>query len=107
MHNGLIMKTLQQRLGVDRASKIQVDTVERYQGQEREVILFSFGSGHGAAAESDAAFLADAKRLNVAVTRARSRVYCFAALDLLGVAARSRHCPGLKHLESFFASFPK
>ncbi|WP_413613241.1 DEAD/DEAH box helicase [Bdellovibrio sp. HCB-110] len=71
---GLVNATLQNRLGVDEASKVLVDTVERFQGQEREAIFLSFGSA--GAAEDELSFLSDPKRLNVSITRAKSRFYC-------------------------------
>ncbi|MEJ7592065.1 MAG: AAA domain-containing protein [Planctomycetaceae bacterium] len=105
MHNGAIIRALQSSFGVELASRIQVDTVERYQGQEREVILFSFGTTPKKSADVD--FLGDAKRLNVAVTRARSRVYCFASDTF--TKAFAAQMPDEQtpkgHLASFFASF--
>ncbi len=48
---------------------LSVDTVDRFQGGEREVIILSL-------ARSDAvtSFLADPKRLNVSLSRARSKL---------------------------------
>lgn len=71
---GIVNSTLQNRLGVEEASKIQVDTVERFQGQEKEAIFFSCGSSGANQDELD--FLSDSKRLNVSITRAKSRFYC-------------------------------
>lgn len=102
MQNGAINQALQQKFGVEVASQIQVDTVERYQGQEREVILFSFGSDQGRPSKGDMSFIGDAQRLNVAVTRARSRLYCFASEELAGLR-NSKNAKGV--LPSFFASF--
>lgn len=71
---GIINASLQNRFGVDTASKILVDTVERFQGQEREAIFLSLGvSGQS---EEELRFLSDPRRLNVSVTRARSRFFC-------------------------------
>lgn len=71
---GIVNAILQNRLGVEQASKVLVDTVERFQGQEREAIFLSFGSSN--ANEDELKFLSDPKRLNVSITRARSRFYC-------------------------------
>lgn len=71
---GIVNATLQNRLGVDQASKVLVDTVERFQGQEREAIFLSFGSS--GIAQDELRFLSDPKRLNVSITRAKSRFYC-------------------------------
>lgn len=105
MHNGAIIRALQSSFGVEQASRIQVDTVERYQGQEREVILFSFGTTPKKSADVD--FLGDAKRLNVAVTRARSRFYCFASDNFANAFAGQTPDEQTPkgHLASFFQSF--
>lgn len=71
---GKINAALQDKLGVGEASKVLVDTVERFQGQEREAIFLSFGTS--ANSSGDLSFLTDARRLNVSITRAKSRFYC-------------------------------
>ncbi|AFY01042.1 DEAD/DEAH box helicase [Bdellovibrio bacteriovorus] len=71
---GKVNAALQNKLGVGEAAKVLVDTVERFQGQEREAIFLSFGTS--ASSSGDLNFLADARRLNVSVTRAKSRFYC-------------------------------
>ncbi len=55
--------------GRDNLHSLSVDTVDRFQGGEREVIILSL-------ARSDAvtSFLADPKRLNVSLSRARSKL---------------------------------
>ena len=62
--------------------KIAVDTVERFQGQEREIILLSFGADDERPKVEDKVFLGDGRRLNVSVTRAKSRFYCFSSKNL-------------------------
>ncbi len=54
--------------------KLVVDTVERMQGQEREVILVSFATASPKFAAQMAAFLFKPQRLNVAVTRPRTKL---------------------------------
>lgn len=51
---------------------IDVDTVERYQGGERDIILVSLVK-----TERAGDFLSDARRLNVTLTRARRQLYLF------------------------------
>ncbi|MEW6348158.1 MAG: AAA domain-containing protein [Thermodesulfobacteriota bacterium] len=51
------------------AKKISVDTVDRFQGGEREVIILSL-----ARSDNVTSFLADRKRLNVSLSRARSKL---------------------------------
>jgi DNA replication ATP-dependent helicase Dna2 len=74
-----------------------VDTVERVQGQEREVILLSLAVGDPAASEARGTFFLTRNRLNVALSRARSKaivigsIGAFRALpmDPEGLAAAS------------------
>ena len=54
--------------------KLVVDTVERMQGQERDVILVSFATASPKFAAQMADFLFQPQRLNVAVTRPRSKL---------------------------------
>lgn len=80
---GAVCATLQQTLNSEVFSKITVDTVERLQGQEKEVIFFSLGTPLNPKRPDEFKqqldFLSDVRRLNVAVTRAKSRFYCFAS----------------------------
>lgn len=82
-HAGAICAKLQEKLGLEDAQKITVDTVERFQGQEREAMVFSFGVERNTAKPDTKEFLGDGRRLNVAVTRARSRFYCLAPKTLI------------------------
>jgi DNA replication ATP-dependent helicase Dna2 len=58
----------------DLLRKLVVDTVERMQGQEREVILVSFATASPKFAAQVADFLFQPQRLNVAVTRPRTKL---------------------------------
>ena len=66
-----IRERLEERLG-QRAWDIDVDTVERYQGGERDIILVSLVK-----TERAGDFLSDLRRLNVTVTRARKKLILF------------------------------
>jgi DNA replication ATP-dependent helicase Dna2 len=56
------------------AGHLVVDTVERMQGQEREVIIVSFATASAKFAAQMADFLFQPQRLNVAVTRPRTKL---------------------------------
>ncbi|MFO1434180.1 MAG: AAA domain-containing protein [Candidatus Competibacteraceae bacterium] len=59
-----------------------VDTVERFQGSERELILISFGLGDPDLIQREEEFLFQKERINVAITRARAKVVLFVTRDL-------------------------
>lgn len=51
-----------------------VDTVEKLQGKERDVVIVSYGVADAEYAEAEAHFLLSKNRFNVAVTRARRKL---------------------------------
>jgi DNA replication ATP-dependent helicase Dna2 len=77
---------------------ITVDTVDRFQGAERQVILFTLGGRVAPGAAHDGLqsrgneFLADPHRLNVALTRAQRK------LVVIGDRRRSEEIPVLRRL---------
>ena len=60
-----------------------VDTVERYQGQERDVIIASFGIGDPDLIRGEDEFLYSLNRFNVLVSRARAKVIVLLTQSLL------------------------
>lgn len=76
----LLRRTLEES---DVFNKIVVDTVERMQGQEREVILVSFTTASPKFAAQVADFLFSPNRLNVAVTRPRSKLILVGSHEML------------------------
>lgn len=83
----LIKKELE-RTGIDDLLRISVDTVERYQGSERDVIIYSFCVNTSAQlmllpnlTEENGAVID--RKLNVVLTRARKRIVITGNPDLL------------------------
>jgi len=64
---------LRQRLA---GTGVSVDTVERFQGGERDIMILSFVRPRGTG------FVFDERRLNVAITRARRKLVLVAHPDL-------------------------
>lgn len=60
-----------------------VDTVERFQGGERDVILVSFGIGDPDLISREEDFLFQRQRINVAISRARAKAVLLLSRDLL------------------------
>lgn len=77
---------------------LTIDTVERIQGQEREVVILSMAAGDPAEAKRGTAFHLSLNRLNVALSRARTKAilvgssHAFRALpkDAIGLRMASR-----------------
>jgi DNA replication ATP-dependent helicase Dna2 len=96
---GRAVRSALQQKSVPGIEQIAVDTVDRIQGQEREVVVISLATGDPDQARSrNGAFHLSENRLNVAVSRARSKVvlvasrHAFAAMpaDPAGLRAASR-----------------
>ena len=83
----LIRKELQAK-GIPALNEISVDTVERYQGSERDVILYSFCVNHRYQLKflpnltEENGVLID-RKLNVALTRARKRLVMMGVPEIL------------------------
>ena len=63
-----------------------VDTVDRMQGQEREVVIMSFATSDPEFAFRLRGFLFQPQRLNVAATRPRTKLVLVASPELLTLA---------------------
>ena len=90
---------LRRKLATVGVSDVVVDTVDRFQGAEREVILFSFGGVSAATSWGGRGleFLADPRRLNVALTRAQRK------LLILGDRRELEQAPLLRRLVTYCA----
>jgi DNA replication ATP-dependent helicase Dna2 len=81
----LIRSLLRRQINNDEImGRLVVDTVERMQGQEREVVLVSFATASPAFALQMADFLFQPQRLNVAVTRPRTKLILVGSHHMLG-----------------------
>lgn len=69
-------------------NQLVVDTVERMQGQEREVILASFATASPAFAAQVADFLFQPQRINVTVTRPRTKLVLVGSHHMLDASLR-------------------
>lgn len=73
-HGRILRTLLAQRFGRAAARQVVADTVERMQGQEREIVILSLASGDEVFLGAIAEFFFQPERLNVAVTRAMTKL---------------------------------
>ena len=71
-----------------------VDTVERMQGNEREVIAVSYAVADREYAEREAEFLLNPNRFNVSTTRARSKLVVFMSEEVLRALPKDERVMG-------------
>ncbi len=67
-----------------------VDTVDKLQGQERDVVVVSYGVADEAYAEAEAEFLLSSNRFNVAATRPRRKLIVLCSDAVLNVVPQDR-----------------
>ena len=67
-----------------------VDTVDKLQGQERDVVVVSYGVADEEYAEAEAAFLLSSNRFNVATTRPRRKLIVLCSDAVLDVVPQDR-----------------
>jgi superfamily I DNA and/or RNA helicase len=68
---------------------VRVGTVDKFQGQEADVVLYSMASSSGEDVPRGLEFLLSRNRLNVAISRARCLAYLVASARLLEVNCRT------------------
>jgi len=102
----LIRTLLRRALGSgDVMDKLVVDTVERMQGQEREVVLVSFATASPAFAAQVSEFLFQPQRLNVAVTRPRSKLILVGSRHMFAMGqAGAEHAEAIQLFRSLIES---
>ena len=74
---------------------LEIDSVDGFQGREKEAIVLSLVRSNQ---EGDVGFLADIRRMNVALTRARRH------LLVIGDSATLSHHPFYEHMFAYFES---
>lgn len=72
------------------SQEITVDTVDRFQGQEREIIIYTFTTSDSDFINKIRDFLLMPSRLNVAVTRARTKVILLHSPELQTFAEQNQ-----------------
>lgn len=89
--NSAIRQALRER-GFDAAARPLplVDTVEKLQGKERQVVLVSYGVADEEYVEAEAEFLLSRNRFNVAATRAERKLVVFCSDTVLDVVPTDR-----------------
>ena len=83
------------------ASGVRVGTVDKFQGQEAPVVLFSMATSDATLVPRTADFLFSRNRLNVALSRARCLAYLICPDDLL--ASRARDVEKMKLISTLCA----
>ncbi len=100
----LIKSALEARISDDKIlKKIFVDTVERIQGQERDVVLISLAMSDLKMAVEKADFFFKPERLNVAITRAKMKRITVGSSNLF--KARSENPEMQKYINLFQAFY--
>jgi uncharacterized protein len=72
-----------------KTSRVEVGTVDKFQGREAAVVLFSMGTSSSEFMPRSADFLFSKNRLNVAISRARCLAYLICTNELLDTRARN------------------
>lgn len=82
-----------------------VDTVERFQGQQRDVIIASFGVGDPDIISTEDEFLYNLNRFNVLTSRARTKLIVFVTRPLLEHLSNDTEVLNESRLLKQFAEF--
>ena len=96
-------KLIRRRLDAARLGAIRVGTVDKFQGQEAAVVLYSMATSNAASLPRDLEFLFERNRLNVAISRAQCASVLIASPDLLGVRCSTPQEVALVNLLCRFA----
>ena len=87
-----IQNLLMKYSGINANSSIVVDTVDRFQGQERDLIMASYTVADKDFVASEESFILDPRRFNVSLTRAKSKFILLISDSIL------KHLPSEKEI---------
>jgi predicted RecB family nuclease len=85
------IRAIQEALAVRGLSGFGVGTVDKFQGREAPVVIYSMATSSADEAPRGMEFLYDGHRLNVATSRARALAIIVASPDLIRVSCRTPH----------------
>ena len=85
------IRAIQSALAARGLTGFRVGTVDKFQGREAPVVIYSMASSSAAEAPRGLEFLYDSHRLNVATSRARVMAVIVASPNLVRVSCRTPH----------------
>ena len=85
------IRAIQEALAARGLTGLRVGTVDKFQGREAPVVIYSMATSSADEAPRGLAFLYDGHRLNVATSRARAMAIIVASPDLIRVSCRTPH----------------
>jgi uncharacterized protein len=83
------IREIQNALAASGHGGFKVGTVDKFQGREGAVVIYSMATSSADEAPRGLEFLYDTHRLNVATSRARARAIIVASPDLIRVSCRT------------------
>jgi len=85
------IRAIQAALAARGLTGLRVGTVDKFQGREAPVVIYSMATSSADEAPRGMEFLYDRHRLNVATSRARAMAIIVASPDLIRVSCRTPH----------------
>jgi hypothetical protein len=101
-----VRNLLEDVAGMEPTSLPFVDTVDRFQGQERDLIIASYTVADRDFVASEAEFILDPRRFNVTLTRARSKFVMLISEAIVGhLPADADVARDAAHLQLFVENY--